>query len=73
MRRRVAEYQRSGVRLVWVIDPEERDVTVYRSGKEDQVLDSTQIITGEDVLPEFSCPVAEFFFMAGSPPQAASA
>jgi Uma2 family endonuclease len=61
MRRRVARYLKSGVRMVWVIDPEERDVTVWAGGT-DVVLDVTQEIDGDEVLPDFRAAVAEFFW-----------
>jgi Uma2 family endonuclease len=70
--RRVSEFLKAGTRLVWVIDPEARDVTVYRAGNGSYVVEFGQEITGEDVLPDFRCPVAEFFFSpeegAGEPP-----
>jgi Uma2 family endonuclease len=57
---------KAGIPLVWVVDPEARDVTVHRQGKEPQVLESTQELTGEDVLPDFRCQVADLFFTAGT-------
>lgn len=64
-RRRVAakvnEYLASGSRLVWVVDPEDRNVTVYRQAGEGRILWENATITGEDVLPGFECRVAEFF------------
>ena len=61
MTRKVREYFASGVRLVWVIDPDERTVTVYRAPGDGRVMWEDATITGEDVLPGFTCPVAEFF------------
>jgi Uma2 family endonuclease len=58
---KVREYFASGVRMVWVVDPEERTVTVYRKAGDGQVLWEDATITGGDVLPGFSCPVSEFF------------
>lgn len=58
---KVREYFKSGVRLVWVIDPEERTVTVYRKPGRGEVFWEDDTITGEAVLPGFSRPVAEFF------------
>jgi len=58
---KVREYFASGVRLVWVVDPEERTVTVYRKPGGGEEMWEEATITGEDVLPGFSCPVAEFF------------
>jgi Uma2 family endonuclease len=47
--------------MVWVIDPENRAVTVYRSLDEGRVLHKAGTLTGDDVLPGFSCKVAECF------------
>jgi Uma2 family endonuclease len=58
---KVREYFTSGVRLVWVVDPEERVVTVYHGPGDGRVLWEDATLTGGDVLPGFSCPVAEFF------------
>jgi Uma2 family endonuclease len=63
--RRIMEFLTAGVRLVWLVDPDARDVTVYRQGREPQVFDMTQELTGEDVLPDFRCPVAELFVVVG--------
>ncbi|HEV3438021.1 MAG TPA: Uma2 family endonuclease [Gemmata sp.] len=61
MTRKVREYFASGVQLVWLVDPEERTVTVYRQPGDGRVLWDDATITGEDVLPGFTCPLAEFF------------
>ena len=60
--RRVREFLKAGVRLIWVIDPEARDVTVYRPGQDDYVVAAGQELTGDEVLPDFRTPVDEFFF-----------
>jgi Uma2 family endonuclease len=56
---KVRQYLRSGVRMVWVVDPEDRSITVYRSQQEWKILGENDILTGEDVLPNFSCRVAD--------------
>jgi Uma2 family endonuclease len=63
--RRVSEFLRQGIPLVWVVDPEACDVTVHRPGKEPYVLGKDDEITGEDVLPDFRCRVADFFRLPG--------
>lgn len=72
MTRRIAQFLKSGIRLVWLIDPEARDVTVYRPNQDDYVADERQELTGDDVLPEFCCRVADFFFTPGDPAGAAA-
>jgi Uma2 family endonuclease len=63
--RKINDYLRSGVRLVWVIDPEIRTVTVHRPGQPQAEFDENQELTGADVLPGFRCRVADFFLLPG--------
>jgi Uma2 family endonuclease len=62
---RISQYLKRGVPLVWLVDPELRIVTVYRSGKDLYTRDNGEELTGEDVLPDFRCRVAEFFALPG--------
>jgi Uma2 family endonuclease len=61
LRAKAREYLRNNVRMVWIVDPDDQTVTVYRQPGEGRVFSEDATITGEDVLPEFSCRVAEFF------------
>lgn len=61
MTRKIREYFAAGVRMVWVVDPEDRTAIVYRQPGDGRVLWDDATISGEDVLPDFSCPVADFF------------
>jgi Uma2 family endonuclease len=60
---KITDYLRTGVALVWLIDPELRTVTVYRPDKGPRVYHENEELTGEDVLPGFRCGVADFFYM----------
>ncbi|MDY3552585.1 Uma2 family endonuclease [Gemmata sp. JC717] len=59
--KKIGEYFACGVRLVWVVDPEERTVTVYTKPGDGRVLWDNATLDGGDVLPGFTCPVADFF------------
>ena len=63
--RRVSQFLRQGIPLVWVVDPDSRDVTVYRPGREAYVLGLEDELSGEDVLPDFRCRVHDFFRLPG--------
>lgn len=65
MNRRVSQYLKRRVPLVWVVDPEDRKVTVYRPGKDLYVLEEADELTGEDVLPGLKLPVAKLFALPG--------
>ena len=54
-------YLNAGTRLVWVIEPVAKTVTVYRSESDFQTLKSSDTLTGEDVVEGFTCQVAAFF------------
>lgn len=59
--KKVRHHLNHGVRLVWVVDPIDRSVTVYHSLHQATILEETDIITGEEVIPGFSCKVGDFF------------
>jgi Uma2 family endonuclease len=61
MNRKIREYFASGIHMIWIVDPDMRTVTVYREPGNGRVLWDDATLAGEDVLPNFSCPVAEFF------------
>ena len=54
-------YLKAGTRLVWVIEPIAKSVTVYRSELDFTLLNYEDTLTGEDVVEGFSCAVAELF------------
>jgi Uma2 family endonuclease len=56
---KLKEYFAKGVRLVWVLAPEDRTLTIYRNLDEGRVLHETATVTGEDVLPGFTCRVSD--------------
>jgi Uma2 family endonuclease len=61
VREKMRELFERSVRMIWVVDPEDRTVTVYRSLNEGRVLHESATLQGEDMLPGFACPVADFF------------
>jgi Uma2 family endonuclease len=58
---KVHEWLETGSRAVWLVDPDTRTVTVYRSRTQIVTLGTSDQLTGEDVVPGFSIPVAEIF------------
>jgi Uma2 family endonuclease len=53
LQKKMAEYIENGVRLGWLIDPKNKTVEIYRQGKEVEILESPQTVSGEDILPGF--------------------
>jgi Uma2 family endonuclease len=58
MHAKVADYLAAGAMLVWVIDPEHRIVTIYRTLLSPRRIGSDGTLDGEDVLPGFSVPAS---------------
>jgi Uma2 family endonuclease len=56
---KVREYLGAGVAMVWVIDPQARRAEVHRPGAEVEIVDDRGRLSGADVIPGFSCPLAE--------------
>lgn len=50
---KMQEYLDSGIRLGWLIDPENQRVEIYRQEREVEVLQSPSSLSGEEVLPGF--------------------
>lgn len=61
--RKVEDYLHGGVRVVWVVDYEERNVTVIRPDRQLTVVDAGTMLTGDPELPGFACPVDQFFVL----------
>lgn len=61
IQKKVKHYLEKGVRLIWVADPEDCSVTVYRNGDTMKILSESETLTGEDVLPGFTCRVGDLF------------
>ena len=59
--RKVEEYINNGVQVVWLVDPEEKTVRVFRPGQQSVTLTESQEIDGGESLPGFSCKLGEFF------------
>ena len=58
---KVREYATAGVVLVWVIDPEKETAVAYRSLAEGRQILRDESLDGEDVVPGFTCPLAQLF------------
>lgn len=58
---KVHAYLSAGTRCVWVIEPDTETITVYHSETEIKILSIDDTLTGDDVVPGFSCPVELLF------------
>ena len=58
---KVSDYLAAGARAVWLVDPERRLVTVFRSPLTPQVLREGETVDGEDILPGLHLAVGDLF------------
>jgi Uma2 family endonuclease len=54
-------YGEAGVAVIWIVDPDLRHVTVYRSGQIPKMFAATEELVGDPELPGFRVQVAELF------------
>ena len=58
---KVLEYLEAGVKQVWIVSPEIRTVTIFRSTEQVQVFAKDSVLESQDLLPGFRCPLTEIF------------
>jgi Uma2 family endonuclease len=63
--RKISEYFRVGVQLVWLIDPPTRTAEVYTAPDQCTELTETESLEGGEVLPGFSLSLRRLFKRAG--------
>ncbi len=63
MAKKAQLYLEKGVRLVWIVWPDQQQVDVWRPGSDTPVttLGTGETLDGKDVLPGFALPMAELF------------
>ena len=59
--KKLAEYFRTGARMVWIANPKNRTVTVHAPDAVPYVLGMGEILDGGDVLPGFRVPIDKLF------------
>lgn len=68
MSRKLREYFKAGVRLVWYVDPVAKSVTVYTSPSRHKTVPLEGVLDGGVVLPGFSLPVRDLFVVSQTRP-----
>ena len=51
--KKMEEYQKNGCRLGWLLDPNNKQVEIYRLGEPVEILKAPDTLSGEKVLPGF--------------------
>jgi Uma2 family endonuclease len=65
---KIEEYLEAGVRLVWIVNPRKRTVTIYSPGAEPRRLAEDEALDGRDVLPGFQYNLRRLFAGSSSSP-----
>jgi Uma2 family endonuclease len=65
MKRRLRDFFKAGVRLVWYIDPRSETVEVYTSPTENRTMTRDDTLDGGEVLPGFSLHLSKLFRKPG--------
>lgn len=60
LQEKMQEYLESGVRLSWLLNPQDQQVEIYRQGQEKEVRSLPTLLSGETVLPGFELQVDQF-------------
>lgn len=58
---KIDDYVEAGIPLIWFFDPDSKTVQVFRKDGTTQRLTEADEISGEDILPNFRCRVADIF------------
>jgi Uma2 family endonuclease len=61
VRQKIGEYVDAGVRLIWVVNPDKREIEVYRVDGSYRLLHNGDSLDGEDIVPGFVHSLAEIF------------
>ncbi len=61
VQQKMEEYMSCGVKLGWLINPDERRVEIYRLGQEKEVLNNPSNLSGEDILPNLIVDLSDIF------------
>ena len=60
LQRKMQEYLNSGLKLGWLINPQNQTLEVYRPQKDVEVISLPAILSGEDILVGFKLSLSEF-------------
>ncbi len=67
LQEKIALYFRAGTRQVWIVYPRARSVYVYMAEDQVTIYSAKGVISGGDLLPNFSLPVAQIFAVLDEP------
>ena len=61
LQQKMNEYIDCGVRLGWLINPDDKQVEIYRIGQNKEILNNPKALSGENVLPKLIVDLTDIF------------
>ena len=61
IQQKMQEYLFCGVKLGWLINPDAKEVEIYRQERDKQVLNNPTVLNGEDILPNLKVTLDDIF------------
>jgi Uma2 family endonuclease len=61
VRKRVDQYMKAGLRLLWILDADSESIAVYEPGKASRTHRSPDVLDAGPVFPEFKLDIGAFF------------
>ncbi|MDJ0662000.1 MAG: Uma2 family endonuclease [Crocosphaera sp.] len=61
LQNKMKEYMNCGVRLGWLINPDEKQVEIYRQSENPEILNNPQTLSGEQILPNLIVDLQDIF------------
>jgi Uma2 family endonuclease len=58
---KIDDWLNAGVRMLWIVDPFRRTVTIYQPELDPVLLGERATLQADPIVPGFRCPVAEIF------------
>ncbi len=62
VQQKMAEYMTCDIKLGWLINPDQKQVEIYRIGQDREVLNNPSSLSGEDVMPNLIVDLADIFY-----------
>ena len=61
LQNKMKEYMECGIELGWLINPDEKQVEIYRQQEEPEILNNPQTLLGEHILPDLIIDLQDIF------------
>lgn len=58
---KMTEYMNCDIKLGWLINPDEKQVEIYRQGQDQEILNNPSSLSGETVLPNLIVDLSDIF------------